>query len=65
MDLKYFVDELNSHFKKYIVDIKHVAGNEESIPKTFVTFKLLNYEWQVSTDFFTEWRSTEAAGKNQ
>ena len=46
------VEELGTYFKKYIVATKRSEATEDSIPKTFITFKLLNNEWQVSTDFF-------------
>lgn len=51
--LEVLVDELGRYFKRYIVGSKHTEATEDSIPKTYVTFRILNNEWQVSTDFFT------------
>ena len=51
--LETLVDEVRSYFKNYIVDTKRSEATEDSIPKTFITFKILNNEWQVSTDFFS------------
>ena len=46
------VDEISSAFGKYIVEFKHLEATEDSIAKNYISFKLLNNEWQVSTDFF-------------
>lgn len=46
-------EELGTYFKRFIVGTKQTEATEDSVPKTLITFKLLNNEWQVSTDFFT------------
>jgi DNA gyrase subunit B len=48
------LNELGNYFKQYQVSTKRSEATEDAIPKTFVTFRILNNEWQVSTDFFTD-----------
>ncbi len=45
--------ELKLHFKQAVVSLKTTEPTEQSIEKTFITFRVLNNEWQVSTDFFS------------
>ncbi len=63
LGLDSLVEELGQYFKRYVVEIKHTEATEDSIPKTFITFRILNNEWQVSTDFFTDHEAQKLLAK--
>ena len=48
------IEALQAAFKDYTLDTKQIPSTEQSIGKTVITFKLLNNEWQVDNDFFSE-----------
>ncbi len=47
------IHELTLYFKQTTISTKTVEATEQSIGKTYIMFKALNNEWQVSTDFFS------------
>ena len=52
------VNELKHYFKSTVVSIKTAEPSEASVEKTFISFKALNNEWHVNTDFFTRRRGS-------
>ncbi len=50
--LPLLLDVLGRLMPRYEVAVKEVKPTEDSIPKTSITFRLLNDEWHVNSDFF-------------
>lgn len=51
------LEELSAYFKHLIVSTKHTEPTEDSVGKNFITFKLLNDEWNVNIDFFSSFEA--------